>query len=212
MKILESSAKFYDFGISLLTMGKIKKIYTEICKFIEKGAVVLDIGCGTGNIAIMAAKKGAKVVGMDINPAMLEIARKKAKKERVEDNAKFVEKGIAELDDEPNEAYDVVVSSLCFSELSIDEQRYAFEHISRILTKEGTFILADEMLPKNIFKRIIYYILKSIVAIITLVLTQQSTKPLKNIEKLLAENNLSVKTVYENWLGSLKVLLCTKVV
>lgn len=39
---------------------------------------VLDIGCGTGNVAITAARQGATVAGVDITPSMLEQARANA--------------------------------------------------------------------------------------------------------------------------------------
>lgn len=39
---------------------------------------VLDVACGTGNVAITAARRGAAVTGLDITPAMLEDARRNA--------------------------------------------------------------------------------------------------------------------------------------
>ena len=47
--------------------------------------MVLDIGCGTGNAAITAARRGARVTGVDIAPAMLEAARENAAIADVED-------------------------------------------------------------------------------------------------------------------------------
>ncbi len=44
---------------------------------------VLDLACGTGTAAILLAKRGLKVYGVDGSPHMLEIAKKKAAKERV---------------------------------------------------------------------------------------------------------------------------------
>ena len=210
MKFLESYAKRYDRGITLLTLGQIKKVYATILSYIQSGMKVLDVGCGTGSIPIEAAKKGAKVVGIDINPSMLEIAQKKAKAAGVENQIDFVEKGIAELDTEPTETYDLVISSFCFSELNIEEQKYAVENIIRILVKGGYFILADEIYPKKIYKRIFYWLIRFSLLVITFILTQQTTSPLKNIEQLLAEKKLYPKSIYENWLGSIKILIWEK--
>lgn len=39
---------------------------------------LLDIGCGTGLLAVQLAKKGAEVIGIDISPSMLEVAKARA--------------------------------------------------------------------------------------------------------------------------------------
>ncbi|MGQ5514933.1 class I SAM-dependent methyltransferase [Halococcus saccharolyticus] len=36
---------------------------------------VLDVGCGTGNVAITTARRGASATGLDITPALLDYAR-----------------------------------------------------------------------------------------------------------------------------------------
>jgi 2-polyprenyl-3-methyl-5-hydroxy-6-metoxy-1,4-benzoquinol methylase len=48
---------------------------------IKPGERVLDVACGTGNLAVPAAQKGAKVTGVDIAPNLLEQGRKWAKAE-----------------------------------------------------------------------------------------------------------------------------------
>lgn len=45
---------------------------------VTSGEDVLDIGCGTGTVAITAARRNAQVMGVDIAPALLEHARKNA--------------------------------------------------------------------------------------------------------------------------------------
>lgn len=42
------------------------------------GAAVLDAGCGTGRVAIELARRGYSVCGVDIDPSMLDQARRKA--------------------------------------------------------------------------------------------------------------------------------------
>lgn len=71
--------------------------YTEIAKFLEPaarelvdacaisaGQEVLDVACGNGNLAILAAEEGAAVVASDITPAMLELGRARAEEDGVE--------------------------------------------------------------------------------------------------------------------------------
>jgi ubiquinone/menaquinone biosynthesis C-methylase UbiE len=60
---------------------------------------MLDLVCGTGAIAISSARlagPSGTVIGVDISPASLEVARGKAEKEGL-GNVKFVECDIADL-------------------------------------------------------------------------------------------------------------------
>jgi SAM-dependent methyltransferase len=51
---------------------------------IEPGMDVLDVGCGTGNATIPAAKLAARVTGLDASPGLIEIAREKGADAMVE--------------------------------------------------------------------------------------------------------------------------------
>ncbi|PYL54659.1 MAG: SAM-dependent methyltransferase, partial [Verrucomicrobia bacterium] len=46
---------------------------------VRAGQNVLDVGCGTGVVAVTAARKGARVHGVDLTPELLERARENAK-------------------------------------------------------------------------------------------------------------------------------------
>jgi SAM-dependent methyltransferase len=43
----------------------------------ERPADVLDLGCGTGSLSLLAAERGHRVTGVDASPAMVERARAK---------------------------------------------------------------------------------------------------------------------------------------
>lgn len=75
-----------------------KHIETVAEQFVERldikpGMKVLDVACGSGNLAIIAAQKGADVTGIDIADNLVEAAKKRA--ERLGLNIKF-EQGDAE--------------------------------------------------------------------------------------------------------------------
>ena len=42
-----------------------------------RGGSILEVGCGTGRVALQLAQEGISIVGMDLSPAMLAIARQK---------------------------------------------------------------------------------------------------------------------------------------
>lgn len=55
----------------------------EACS-ISQGTHVLDVAAGTGNVAIAAAKKGAKVVASDLTPSLIEIGERRCRQEGVD--------------------------------------------------------------------------------------------------------------------------------
>ena len=57
-----------------------------------------DLGCGDGRIVIAAAKKGAKGVGIDIDPQRIKEAKENARKAGVEDRVRFELKDLFEAD------------------------------------------------------------------------------------------------------------------
>lgn len=58
--------------------------------------VVYDLGCGDGRIVIAAAKKGARAVGIDIDPKRISEANANAKAEKVTDKVRFIENDLFE--------------------------------------------------------------------------------------------------------------------
>src|SRR5579863_1817477 len=81
----------------------------KLVKFagVTAGQRVLDVACGTGVVAITAARAGAKVSGLDLTPKLLERARENAAIAGVE--VEFVE-GDAEALPYPDASFDVVLS------------------------------------------------------------------------------------------------------
>lgn len=188
MKVLESSANRYDRGIQIITLGVIKQIYQDATDGITEGQKVLDIGCGTGSLSFLAAAKGAIVTGIDINPEMLHIAELKGKELNLSKNVTFIEMGVAQLDKFDDTGFDIVSSGLCFSELSDDERKYTMKHIIRLLSKHGKFILIEEVVPNSILKKILFWMLRIPLIILTYIFTQTTTKPLSDLDQYITEN------------------------
>jgi demethylmenaquinone methyltransferase / 2-methoxy-6-polyprenyl-1,4-benzoquinol methylase len=79
-RLFGTIADRYDFITRFLSFGRDAKWKTRMIEgaAIEKGWRVLDLACGTGDLAFDAAHRGAHVVGLDITPRMVELARAKA--------------------------------------------------------------------------------------------------------------------------------------
>jgi SAM-dependent methyltransferase len=68
---------------------------------VGKGDYVIDLGSGDGRIVIEAAKRGARGVGVDLDPALVALANENARKAGVAERAKFVVQDIFETDLSP---------------------------------------------------------------------------------------------------------------
>jgi SAM-dependent methyltransferase len=102
---------------------------------------VLDLGCGTGAIALALAPSCERVVGRDISEGMLAEARKKAEAQGIE-NVEFGEGTFRE----PNVTadVDVVVSNFALHHLDDEGKREAIRVIAALEPKR--FVLGDVML------------------------------------------------------------------
>lgn len=186
MKFLESAPERYDKGIQLLSRGRISEVYEDIAdRTASPGKRILDIGCGTGGVSLACAARGARVVGIDTNAQMLEIASAKA---GAEVEVEWLELGVAEIEDRFDEAsFDAVVSSLTFSELSSDEQAYAVRISRSRLVPGGRLVVADERLPSNPWARATYLVRRAPLQALTYLLAQTTTRPVTHLAERIRE-------------------------
>lgn len=203
MRILESVPSRYDKGIRILTLGQLDKSYDRLISNIKGGQTVLDIGCGTGALTLRAAVKGAKVKGIDVNPYMLEIAQKRASEAKLEKNIEFCEMGVAELGNEKPSSYDVVMSGLCFSELSEDELIYTLKETNRVLKPGGLLLVVDEVKPDSALKKIINWTIRTPLVIIAYLLTQTTTHPVRSLQEKIKKSGLLIESMRLNKMENL---------
>lgn len=212
MKSLEHKAEKYDKGIKQLTLGKLMKIYRYVIdNYLHKDEILLDIGMGTGTFAILAAKKGVKVVGIDNSKKMLDIARKKIFNEGLKEEIKIIQIPVIEMDDNfTAKIFDKVVAILLFSELYRKEQEFCLRQINRLLKDDGEFFLVDEVKPKKLWKKIIYLLIRIPLAFTTYLRTQLTTSALENFEKKLEQTNFSIIEEKLYLLDTLKLMRLKK--
>jgi ubiquinone/menaquinone biosynthesis C-methylase UbiE len=105
---------------------------------IDPGDKVLDVGCGTGVVAITAARRGGKVCGLDLTPALLEHARQN---ERIAECGpiEWIE-GDAENLPYPDRSFDVVVSQ--FGHMFAPRADVAIAEMRRVLKPGGRIAFA----------------------------------------------------------------------
>jgi SAM-dependent methyltransferase len=104
---------------------------------IRAGAQVLDVACGTGVVALTAARAGAKVQGIDLTPELVAHARENAALMRLE--VPFQE-GDAESLPFADASFDVVVSQ--FGHMFAPRPEVAVAQMLRVLKPGGTIAFA----------------------------------------------------------------------
>ena len=210
MRLLESAPSRYDRGVRILTLGRLEDAYDRLISHVEEGQRVLDIGCGTGALTLRAAARGASVKGIDVNSQMLEVARRKARDTGLVDHVEFCEMGVVELDTEVPNFYDVVMSGLCFSELTPDEVSCALEQAMRILADGGRLLLVDEVLPRSFPKRLLSAVVRTPLAIAAYLWTQTTTRPVDGLPEKVRKAGFVVESIRLTHLESLLDLVATK--
>lgn len=148
-------ARFYDIMLGLLTRGQEHKFRqaTLTLANIQAGEKVLDVGCGTGSLAILAKQKSgreAEIYGTDAAPEMIERARQKAHIANVDVDFRT---GLAEEIQFPDETFDIVMNSLMMHHLPYQLREKSLKEIYRVLKTDGRLLIVDFEPPKNgIFK------------------------------------------------------------
>lgn len=110
---------------------------------LQPGERVLDVGCGPGTLAIlMAGKVGAagEVVGIDASTEMIDVARKKARKDG--SAARFEPAAIESLSFADG-SFDVATSTYMLHHLPEDVQTRGLAEVRRVLKLGGRFVIVD---------------------------------------------------------------------
>jgi len=205
MKWLETSPKDYDRGIQLLTLGRIQRIKQKIAtEYLKPDMRVLEIGCGTGTLTAMMAARGAEVTGIDAVPAMLAEAEVKLEAEGLLERVSLKHMDAALIGERfPPSSFDLIASTLVFSELPPDEQLFVLEACKGLLAPGGRLLLADEIVPTGLWSRLLYILVRLPLVLLTWLLTRTTTTALRDLEASLARVGFQAREVASYLGGSL---------
>ena len=148
--------RFYDPLIGWTTREKTFKSRLVQQANLKPGHRVLDVGAGTGTLAILIKQQvpGAEVVALDGDPAILAIAAEKARRHGVAIECK---QGLSFALPFADQSFDRCVSSLFFHHLTAANKEKTLREIFRILKPGGELHVADWGRPTNGLMRVLFF-------------------------------------------------------
>lgn len=186
MKWLERRPGLYERGIAWLTFFRLPGLHAELAeRYACPGARVLEIGCGTGALTAQLAQRGAQVVAIDLAPAMLSHAERKLREAGLLDQVTLKLMDAAEIGELTDQApFDLIISSLAFSEMSSEEEAFTLRAGRELLAGEGRFVVLDEAIPDRLAPRLLFGLLRLPLRLLTWLLTRATTRPLRGMDAL----------------------------
>ena len=148
----------YDPLLLLLGVGATHRSLIEQA-MIRSGFRVLDVGCGTGSLAVQIKRLHPEVdvVGLDPDPAALSLAKRKANRAGL--SVEF-DRGFSDHMSYPDASFDCVFSSFMFHHLKANERSATLREICRVLKSGGSLHLLDftprESAPPGIIGRLFH--------------------------------------------------------
>jgi ubiquinone/menaquinone biosynthesis C-methylase UbiE len=133
--------RFYDPFTRLLGAERMLRPLLDQAA-LRPGHRVLDVGCGTGTLAILLKRlhPQAEIVALDPDPKALALARRKAARASIQ--IQF-DQGFGDRLPYPDAAFDRVLSSFMFHHLPGDQKASMLGSVRRVLKPGGEFHMLD---------------------------------------------------------------------
>jgi demethylmenaquinone methyltransferase/2-methoxy-6-polyprenyl-1,4-benzoquinol methylase len=151
-------ARRYDLLNDLQSFGLHRRWKRRVVELaaVKPGDRALDLCCGTGDLSLAFAQRGAEVVGLDFSWAMLEIAEKRRQKnlKAQTSNLKFIQ-GEAQQIPFPDHSFDIVTVGYGLRNLTSWETGLA--EMFRVAKPGGRLVVLDFGKPANAVWRAVYF-------------------------------------------------------
>jgi demethylmenaquinone methyltransferase/2-methoxy-6-polyprenyl-1,4-benzoquinol methylase len=147
-RMFSSIARYYDLNNSVLSLGLHHRWKRDAVGFIPAGSeLVLDIGAGTGDLALLAAKRisaTGKIIAADLNHSMLAIGVRKVRQAGLQQRILCVQAN-ADRTCALDSTFDAVTTGFCLR--NVGDLQAALREIHRVLKPGGRLVCLEFSRP-----------------------------------------------------------------
>ena len=157
IRFLSRTAPFYDHVVHPMGFRRLWETVAE--RAVQRtSAPCLDVCTGTGGVAVALARRGSRVVGLDLASGMLRHARRKARAAGVADRAQWVRmdaRRIAFRD----ASFPLVVCAMSLHEMAEKERGEVLGEIRRVASDQ--VLVADYRVPTEGWQRLLFPVFRA---------------------------------------------------
>lgn len=221
--------KTYDLVNHLFTFGQDRKwrMHTVEACLENHPRRILDLCCGTGDLAISISKiadESVRITAMDLNPHMLDVARQKAA--RLNSAAIDFIQGDAGSMPFRNGEFDCITIGFGFRNLIFENpnKEKHLQEINRVMNPGAKLLILESARPKNRFVLFFYRLYLELILVPLggllsgdwnayryLAKSSVGFYSFSDLDEMLGDHQLSLQTGKEYALGSVNLLIATKI-
>lgn len=120
-------------------IGRAQPVFVALAEAGELRGRVLDVGCGTGEHALLAAERGHAAVGVDVAPTAIAQARSKAAERGLD--VTFIVGNVLDLPDHLDGTFDTVIDSAVFHVFNDEDRGRYVRSLAAVLEPGGRYFM-----------------------------------------------------------------------
>jgi ubiquinone/menaquinone biosynthesis C-methylase UbiE len=193
MVFVEHAPERYDWAAKVMTFGRLDQIKDLIAAQVNPGDKVLDIGCGTGTLALRCIERGAHVTGLDSSEFMLGEAVQRVTAAGHEQSFVAVRDSVTQLHKHfGDETFDMVTATMCLGEFPGAYLGYVLRDCARILRPGGALLVGDECWPRSRAARTLYRLAMTLFWIPQFLLLRRPLFPIRDLDGTITRAGFTV--------------------